>query len=236
MTVTRVERLDLMLSDRPWPFAVERRAEIDADFAKRCRANPHLWNGKVLLLHRYSIADAVFHGEFLTADYASLLAWKSWAPPDAGVFNAFSAIAVVSSDGAVLLGEMGPSTANAGKIYFPCGTPDMDDVSQGQVDFEHSAARELEEETGLDTRTLDVEPGWLIVKTGILIAAIKVAHARENAATLTGHAERYIASERQAELSAIHMIRNLAEVTDKMPDFVRAFVEYFQAQRGKMGA
>ncbi|MFN5718048.1 MAG: NUDIX hydrolase, partial [Bradyrhizobium sp.] len=72
--ICRVTALDLALQRRPWPFADQRRAEIDTHFAEQQRLNPNLWNGRVLLGR-----DPVFAGERLSAsyfetDFASFLA------------------------------------------------------------------------------------------------------------------------------------------------------------------
>ena len=64
MTIVPVERLELVLSPRPWPFADQRRAEIAAHFDALRRANPALWNGRVLMLHRHAIRAPVFHGAY----------------------------------------------------------------------------------------------------------------------------------------------------------------------------
>src|SRR5882724_3240194 len=134
-TVIRVERLALAFAPQPWRFASDRRAEIDAHFADRQREKPGLWNGRVLLLHRHRLEGPVFGGAFLETDFASFLAWRDWGFPDAGVTNCFAMGALRGSDGGYLLGLMAPHTATAGKVYFPAGTPDPDDIAGGTVDL-----------------------------------------------------------------------------------------------------
>ena len=178
-TVFHVDRLELAFAPKPWAFADERRAEIDAYFAELQREKPAIWNGRVLLLHSQVVSEGVFRGQYLETDYASFAAWRHWGRPRAGVRDCFGAAAVLSADGAFMLGVMGAHTANAGSIYFPCGTPDLNDVAGDTVDLDHSVARELAEETGLAADALTAEPGWTSVVDGGLIAQIKVMRSAE---------------------------------------------------------
>ena len=91
--------------------------------------------GRVLLLNQHIIADATLRGTCFETDYASFLAWRDWHFPDHTVKNFFAAGVVRSSDDAYLLGEMATHTAAAGSIYFPCGTPEPDDLVAGKADL-----------------------------------------------------------------------------------------------------
>jgi hypothetical protein len=116
ISVMPIDRLELAYAPKPWPFESERRADIDAHFAALRRERPELWNGRVLLLHEFSIADRVFRGAYFAADFASFLSWRDWGFPDLTVQNCFSMGALRAADGAFLIGVMAPHTANAGKV------------------------------------------------------------------------------------------------------------------------
>src|SRR6202163_3432646 len=147
--IHRVTALDLTFQRRPWPFAAERRAEIDAHFAVKQAEKPQIWNGRILLARDPEFGADRFSAGYFDTDFASFLAWRDWGFPDASVFNGFGMGALRCADDAFLLGEMGGHTSNAGRIYFPSGTPDLDDLSDSAVDMAGSIAREVEEETGL---------------------------------------------------------------------------------------
>jgi 8-oxo-dGTP pyrophosphatase MutT (NUDIX family) len=223
-SVVHVDRLDLTFAQKPWAFACERRTEIDAWFAARQRDNPALWNGRVLLLHDRALADGVFRGRYLETDYASFAAWRAWGRPAAAIYDCFGAAAIQSVDGAFLLGVMGRYTANAGRIYFPCGTPDPNDIVGDRVDLDLSMRRELMEETGLDVAEFATEPGWTSVFDTSLIAHIKVLRSGEDAKTLRQRVLDYLARERQPELSDIRIVRAAADFDTAMPRFVTAFL------------
>jgi 8-oxo-dGTP pyrophosphatase MutT (NUDIX family) len=223
-SIFRVDRLELGFEQKPWAFAIERRAEIDAYFAELQRTKPAIWNGRVLLLHRHEIENGVFRGAYLETDYASFAAWRIWGSPPAAVHDCFSAAAILSADGAFLLGLMAPHTFNAGQIYFPCGTPDPGDIADGKVDLEYSVRRELKEETGLDAAEFAAEPGWTAVADGGLIVMIKVLRSAENAKTLRARILAQLARERQPEFSDIRIVHGPADFDPAMLGFVTAFL------------
>ncbi len=224
ITIFPIERFDLRVEPKVWDFATERRAEIDALFAQMQAQKPALWNGRVLLMHRYAFAAGVMRGSFLETDYASFTAWQNWGQPAAGIYDCFAAAAIMAADGAFLLGVMAPHTFNAGHIYFPCGTPDNNDVAGGKVDFEFSVRRELQEETGLDAAEFAAEPGWTITVSGALIAAVKVLRSELAAEPLRARILENLTHERQPELADIRIVRSAADFDPMMRRHVKAFL------------
>lgn len=222
--IVPVERLDLAYEPMPWGFAQQRRAEIDAHFAKLKAEKPALWNGRVLLMHRYAIDGGVMRGAFLETDYASFAAWQDWGRPQVGIFDCFGAAAIQSADEAYLVGVMAAHTYNAGDIYFPCGTPDPKDVTGNAVDFEFSLRRELKEETGLGASEFEPEPGWIVAIDDELIAAIKVMRSKLTADVLRTRILDNMAREKQPELADILIVRSADDFNPDMRRFVRAFL------------
>jgi 8-oxo-dGTP pyrophosphatase MutT (NUDIX family) len=221
-----VDRLDLNFVQKPWMFAVEHREEIDAYFGELRREKPAIWNGRVLLMHCHGVSRNLFRGDYLETDYASFAAWRHWGSPPAGVHDCFGAAAVVSSDGAVLLGVMGAQTANAGHIYFPAGTPDPSDIVNGKVDLDASMRRELQEETGLNSDDFSIDPGWTVVPDHGLVVQVKVLRSRESAEALRARTLAHLARERQPELSDIRIVRGTDDFDPAMPPFVIAFLTH----------
>jgi 8-oxo-dGTP pyrophosphatase MutT (NUDIX family) len=229
VSVFHIDRLELALTPVPWTFAVERRAEIDAFFAGLQRQKPAIWNGRVLLLHRQTLHDRVFRGDYLETDYASFAAWCAWGRPAAGVQDCFAAAAIVGADGAFLLGVMGAHTFNAGQIYFPCGTPDPSDIAGTTVDLDFSVRRELKEETGFDAAEFTVEPGWTTVIDGALIVQVKVFRADQGADELRERILGRLAREAQPEFADIRIVRGPQDFDSAMPRFVTAFLGWWFA-------
>src|SRR3954452_4867946 len=178
LTIHRVTTLDLAVRPIVWPFAEERRDEIATHFAEKQRERPKIWNGRVLIGRDAVFTDGHLAATYFETDFASFLAWRDWGFPDRSVFNGFGMGALRSSDGAFVLGEMAGHTANAGRIYFPSGTPDPDDLREGNVDIAGSVAREVEEETGLTAEDYRARAHWDCIVSGAIIAMIRVLDAQ----------------------------------------------------------
>jgi 8-oxo-dGTP pyrophosphatase MutT (NUDIX family) len=223
--IYRVTALDLMVRPYAWRFAQARRAEIDAHFAEQQHERPRMWNGRVLIGRNPVFSGGQLSAEYFEVDFASFLAWRDWGFPDKDVFNGFGMGALLSSDGAFALGEMGQHTANAGRIYFPSGTPDLDDVRGDSLDLDGSLVRELDEETGLTPQDFRADPDWHCVYTGPALAMMRILRTDMTGDVLRARIEANIASQEHPELAAIHLVRSRADLTAAMPRFVTDFLE-----------
>jgi hypothetical protein len=219
-----VSRLDLHVHEWHWPFAHERRDAIAAHFADARRAKPAMFNGRMLLARNPRFVGDSFCADYFQTDFACFLALRDWGFPDRSVFNGFGMGALRTSDGAFVLGEMGPHTANAGKIYFPAGTPDLNDLRGDIVDIPGSVARETAEEVGLTPADYRAADGWDVVTDGALTAMIRILDVDMPGSALQARIEANLVTQEDQELSAIHLVRSTADFTETMPRYIRAFL------------
>jgi len=225
--IVPMERLELAFVPRPWPFAERNRERIDRYFEAVQKAKPAAWNGRVLLLHDYAVVGRVFRGAYLETDYASFVAWRDWGFPDTTVRNCFALGALRGTDGGFVLGVMSAHTLNAGKVYFPAGTPDPHDLTGDMVDLAASIRREVAEETGLNPQAYEAEAGWTSVLTSTHIAQFKLLQAHEPAAALRERILTNLAAHAAPELADIRIVHGPRDLDPMMPSFVRAFLANF---------
>ena len=119
---------------------------------------------------------------------------------------------------------MGDHTANAGRIYFPCGMTDPQSVDGKSVNLEASLWREVAEETGLTSADLTAEPYWHTLFHGPRIAHIKILHAREGADALRTRILANLALEDQPELADIHIVRRRGDFHPRIEPHVATFL------------
>jgi 8-oxo-dGTP pyrophosphatase MutT (NUDIX family) len=224
VTIRRVRQLELTATSAAWTFAGERRGEIDAHFARIQQAKPEVWNGRVLLCRNPRADGETYRADYFETDFASFLAWRDWGFPDTSVFNGFGAGALRAADGAFVLGRMAPHTANAGRVYFPAGTPDPHDVAGDRIDLAGSVAREMEEEAGLTGADYAAVDGWTVVEMGQVVAFFRRLNAMLDGPQLVRKIEDFIQATTLPELSGVTLVRSVADFDPAMPGFIQAYL------------
>ena len=224
-TFARLDSLEARLVSHDWIWARDNSAAIKAHWAERQAAKPALFEGPVLLSCACTVSDGACTIDLFEAAFSEFLAFRDGGSPDPSVTNAFAAIVPWSRDGAAVLGVMGQDSANAGQIYFPCGTPDPSDVRGGvQVDLAGSAAREFLEETGLRVPS-EAPANWVLVSGERQHAFLHPVHFPEDAEALIACMEAHRAAEVEPELASFVAVRSHGDLdADRMPGFVRAYL------------
>ncbi|MDB5642715.1 MAG: hypothetical protein JWN07_2032 [Hyphomicrobiales bacterium] len=229
--ITPVAEVDIAVETHDWVWARAHASEIDAHWDEMRASRSGLFDGRVLLLNRLEQRDGRFTGACFETRFSRFNAWRRFGFPDLSVRNFFSMAALRAQDGAFLLGEMGPNTANAGESYFPAGTPDTSDIMDGHVDLAGSVLRELEEETGLAAADVTVTPGWTLARLGGQIAFMREVRVAGDAASVARRIAKTLAAQADPELVRIHVVRTPEDAERlAMPPFMMPFLRYAFAQ------
>ena len=222
-----VTSIDIRVTPYDWPFLRQARAEIDAFWRELSADKPQVYDGRVLLLHQQEWQGTHFRAEAFETSYSAFMTWKQLGFPDARVTNFFGMAALRTQDGAFLLGEMGPHTANAGQSYFPAGTPEPADVTGMHVDLAASVTRECLEETGLALSDLDLRDQWTAVITHGQIAFMRDLRLPMDAQSAKRRIEANLAREETPEFSRIHIVRAPKDAHGLiMPSFMQPFLDF----------
>ncbi|MEZ0170085.1 NUDIX hydrolase [Microvirga sp. TS319] len=230
--IRRVSRVEARCRPMEWAWAAQNRSLIEENWKRRTAQTPKMFNGRVLLLSDLTFEQDVCRNTYFETDYAGLVAWIDNGYPDRSVANGFAMGALRGSDGAYICGVMSRHTANAGRVYFAGGTPDLSDLRpDGTVDLATSLTRELTEETGLRDDDYRVDDEWIIIRRWPTVALLRMVTlpmtAEEGAALIRAN----IAKEREPELEDVRIVRDVGDIDrDAMPLFQQSFFEWVFAQ------
>jgi hypothetical protein len=233
--VTPISEIDARRIDEDWPWVRENRVLVERHWDNLTRANPALYNGRVLVRRAQSLIGRRLTLRYVETDYASFITFRDHGFPDMTAGNGFAMAALKSEDGAYLLGRMAGHTANAGKIYFPAGTPEPKDVlSDGTVDLAGSVLRELIEETGLTEWDVELTDRWVATFAGARTAMMREVRVPGAAEAARERILAHLARERRPELLDIHIVRQPDDIDPAaMPPFMQAYLRFALAGGGR---
>lgn len=224
--IRRAARVEARLAPYRWTWAEANRDLIAAHWRARAADRPALFNGRVLMVSAIRQDGGTIRVRFFETDYADLLAWIEHGFPGDPVWNGFAMGALRGRDGAFVLGRMGAHTANAGRLYFPCGTPDRSDLTpDGRVDLAASLTREIAEETGLGPGDYEVDPDWAVVEHRGLLGFMRTVRLRTGASEACRRIRAFIAAEAQPELGGVEIVAGPQDLDEgAMPGIVPIFL------------
>ena len=219
-------RVEARLEPYRWDWPERERDLVAAHWQRRLAQRPRLFNGRVLMVSELHDEDDTIRARFFETAYADMLAWIDHGFPGEPVWNGFAMGALRGRDGGYLLGRMAGHTANAGRLYFPCGTPDLSDVEPtGEVDLVGSLTREVAEETGLTADDYAIDPGWIVVADRGHLAFMRVVRLAEPAPRVADRVRAHLARESRPELVGIEIVER-GQILDEaaMPGVLPIFL------------
>ncbi len=208
----------------PHPLYLARKADIEANWREEVARNPHLFNGRLILLADLALAGDAIEARGHVVPYATHLWWRR--QEDRGrAFHAFSWAVPISSDGAVIAIRMGAATANPGMVYCAAGSLEPEDVTDGVVDIEGNMRREVLEETGLDLALARPDPlAWGTFRNHSLMMS-RVYHFPFTAEEIIARVRRHMVTDHEKEIDDVLAIRSADPTAHRYAVFMIPLLE-----------
>jgi 8-oxo-dGTP pyrophosphatase MutT (NUDIX family) len=203
----RVDAFDLAVVDGPHPLYVAHAREIEANWGLEASANPHLFNGDMVLQRQLTFDKGVISGVAHVIPYSTLLWWRKQADP-AGALHLFGFAVLVSSDNAIVAIRMSERTANPGQVYCAAGSLDLSDIVDGKLDLAGNMRREVGEETGLDLGEARAEPQFHASYADNRMVVFRFYHFAVTAADLVARIEAHMLQDEEQEIDGVVVIRS----------------------------
>jgi len=205
----RVEAVDLRLTDGPHPVFTANRQAIEENWQAESAANPHLFNGDMVLQRQLTFDNGTIRGLAHVIPYSTLLWWRK-QPEPAGAFHLFGFAVLVSADGAIVAIRMSERTANPGLVYCAAGSLDLSDVKEGKIDLSGNMRREVREETGLDLDYAEADPDFYASHARNRIVVFRFYRFSLTADEMVARIESHMPHDAEQEIDAAVIIRSAA--------------------------
>lgn len=230
-SVFPITGIDIRYSDQAWPMPQAMREAVGETWARKFKENPHLWDGRIICVSVPEIdGNGVLRATAYEDAFSAFMTWCDQGFPEIGLRNLFGSSLIITSDNAIILGVMGETTANAGRIYPPAGSLEPRDVQpDGSIDVYRSTAIELLEETGL--RYADAIEGELVaVFDGPRVSVARALYYPHTADALLATIRANLDRQEERELADVVAVRSLDELNafgEPLP-YVAALVWAFE--------
>lgn len=228
-TIYPVREVRVLVAAGEPDYVIRNRQAIDENWQREVAVNPAIYDGEIYLAAEAELTDGVLNASYQRTSFRSLLYWRRDKSADKP-FHIFGSGVIVSSDNQLLLGQMAAHNAVAGRIYFPAGSNDDQDIVDGQVDFAGNARREVLEETGIDLKDALRTGGYALVLSERSLALFRCYYFDRSGDELLAQATGMIEAQEQPELSRVLMVGQGGLLDARSPAYVHAFTDWYFAQ------
>lgn len=229
-TVHVIDGADVRVLPGPLGYRERNEAAIADNWQRERAANPTLFDGEIYLAEEAVLENGVLRAGFQRTSFATLMYWRRDAER-VRPWHIFGVGVIVSGEGHLIAARMGAQNAVAGRVYFPAGSIDDNDIDGGRVDYDANMRREVGEETGLDLADAKAEATLNLVTGNRSIALFRRYRFDAPAAELVARIECHLAQEAEPELAAIIPVTGAGMMGEATPSYVKAFADWHFSEK-----